>query len=208
MQIIETEVKFYLPDMKSIRKRIIDIGADYKGKAFETNIRFEDIDKSLIQKKYLLRLRKDTKARLTFKSKPAAQNIENDNQFKIFNELEVEVSDFATMNLILESIGFHKEQIYEKKRETFVLGHTGFYIDTMPYGDFLEIEGEKEDIKKLSEQIGLKWEKRILSTYLEIFDVIRKKSNLSFSDITFDNFENIKIDFAKKYLHFFEAGVS
>jgi len=83
MQIIETEVKFYLPDMKSIRKRIIDIGADYKGKAFETNIRFEDIDKSLIQKKYLLRLRKDTKARLTFKSKPAAQNIENDNQFKI-----------------------------------------------------------------------------------------------------------------------------
>jgi len=201
MDPLEIEVKFYLTDIDPIRNRIIELGATSMGRFFENNIRFEDENKSLMKKGHLLRLRKDSKATLTFKSPGPA----SDNQFKIRRELEVEVSDFSTMNRILESLGFHKKQIYEKWRETFVSDSTIFCIDTMPYGDFLEIEGEKEDIRNLAHEIGLKWEKRILANYLGIFGFIRRKLNLPFSDVTFDNFENVEFDLGE-YIHLFEAG--
>ncbi len=200
MNHLETEVKFYLPDRKIIRNRIIELDADNMGRTFETNIVFEDLEKNLIRKKSLLRLRKDTKTTLTFKSEP----IVNDNQFKIFRELEVEVSDFSTMKNILEFLGFQEEQIYEKWRETFVLNDTTLSLDAMPYGDFLEIEGQKEHIKKLSTEIGLPWEKRILLNYLAIFEIIREKLKLPFSDVTFSNFESIKFDIGE-YLPLLEV---
>ncbi len=193
MENLETEVKFFLPDVNPIRRRIIEIGADFKGRVFETNLRFEDDDKRLIQKKSLLRLRKDIKTTLTFKSEPPFK----DDQFKTLREFEVEVSDFSGMKQILESLGFHEEQVYEKWRETFVLSNTHLCLDTMPYGDFLEIEGPKQHIKDLASRIGLKWPKRILLNYLAIFDVIRKQLNLGFSDVTFENFKNIRFDLAE-----------
>ena len=156
MEYLETEVKFYLPNIDPIRTRMIDIGAVFKHRTFETNIRFEDAEKSLIKKQSLLRLRRDKKITLTFKSTPPFK----DNQFKILQEFEVEVSDFGAMEHILKSLGFQEEQVYEKWREAYVLGDTYLCLDTMPYGDFLEIEGKKESIKQLSSQIGLLWEKR------------------------------------------------
>jgi len=200
MEYLETEVKFYLPSIDSIRTRMIDLGAVFKHRTFETNIRFEDAEKSLIQKKSLLRLRKDNKITLTFKSEPPFK----DRQFKILKEFEVEVSDFDTMEHILKSLGFKEEQVYEKWREIYVLGDTHLCLDTMPYGDFLEIEGKKESIQLLASQIGLLWEKRILLNYLAIFDIIKRQLNLSFYDVTFGNFNNIRVDMAP-YLKLIEA---
>ena len=200
MEYLETEVKFYLPNIDPIRTRMIDLGAVFKHRTFETNIRFEDAEKSLIQKKCLLRLRKDKKITLTFKSEPPFK----DNQFKILKEFEVEVSDFDAMEHILKSLGFKEEQVYEKWREIYVLGDTHLCLDTMPYGDFLEIEGKKESIQQLASQIGLLWEKRILLNYLAIFDIIKRQLNLSFYDVTFGNFNNIRFDMAP-FLKLIEA---
>jgi len=200
MKYLETEVKFYLPNIDPVRTRMIDLGAVYKDRIFETNIRFEDPEKSLIKKKSLLRLRKDKKITLTYKSEPPFK----DNQFKILQEFEVEVSDFYAMEHILKSLGFQEEQIYEKWRETYILDDTHLCLDTMPYGDFIEIEGNKESIQKLASQIGFLWEKRILLNYLAIFDVIKRKLNLSFYDVTFGNFNNIRFDMTQ-YLNLIEA---
>ena len=201
MKNLEVEVKFYLADIKSVRNSLIELGADRMKRVFETNVLFEDINKSLIKKRSLLRLRKDTKTKLTFKSEPDVK----DKNFKVLKELEVEVSDFSTMSLILESLDFHKERIYEKWRETFVLNDTIFCVDTMPYGNFLEIEGEKKDIKNFANNIGFQWENRILLNYFAIYDIIKRKLNLSFSDITFENFKNIKTNL-QEYLYLIEAG--
>ena len=200
MEYLETEVKFYLPDIDPIITRMIDLGAVFKHRTFETNIRFDDAEKSLIQKKSLLRLRKDNKITLTYKSDPPFK----DNQFKTLQEFEVEVSDFDAMEHILKSLGFKEEQVYEKWRETYVLSDTYLCLDTMPYGDFLEIEGTKESIQQLASQIGLLWEKRILLNYLTIFDIIKRQLNLSFYDVTFGNFNNIRFDMAH-YLNLIEA---
>jgi adenylate cyclase class 2 len=203
MKQLEIEVKFYLGDIESIQRRILALGAESKGRVFESNVRYEDENNTLIRKKSLLRLRRDAKTTLTFKSSPPVAST----QFKVFNELEVVVSDFETMNQILQKLGFHPEQIYEKWRETLILDQTWFYLDTMPYGTFLEIEGSEKDIRAYAASLGLNWHKRILLNYLEIFEIMRKKQNLKFKDLTFKNFENVRVD-AATFLDQLQAGDS
>jgi adenylate cyclase class 2 len=127
--------------------------------------------------------------------------------FKQFNELEVDVGDFDAMRRILGSLGFYPQQVYEKWRETLIIDHTAFCLDTLPFGDFLEIEGSKTDIIHFASRLDLDWSKRILATYLEIFDIIRTKQSLTFSDVTFSNFAAHPVA-AGSYLHYLQVGHS
>lgn len=201
MEPVEVEVKFFLPVVEPVRRAILDMGAESHGRVFETNLRFEDSVNSLKRRQSLLRLRKDSAARLTFKS-----NIPGtDSQFKMRRELEVVVDDFSTMKHILDSLGYHQEQVYEKWRETFSFGKVEFCIDNMPYGDFLEIEGDKESIRAVADRLGLDWDRRILRSYIAIFEVIRQGEHFTFTDITFNNFNMIDSNL-NAYLHILEAG--
>jgi adenylate cyclase class 2 len=202
MDSLEIEVKFFLPDLNSVRESLIKLGARSLGRFFEVNIRFEDRDKSLIKKNALLRLRKDNRVTLTYKSEPELDDL----NFKIFRELEVEVSDFGVMESILNSLGFCAEQVYEKWRETLVLQNTHFCLDTMPFGTFLEIEGNRENIPDMARKLGLEWEDRILFNYLKIFDVLKRQENINFSDVTFENFKQLSFDFSEHLLFFTRKG--
>ncbi|MGD9236440.1 MAG: class IV adenylate cyclase [Desulfobacterales bacterium] len=186
MQKREVEVKFFLDDIDHMQRRIAGLGAESQGRVFETNIRYDDDGHNLSRKQSLLRLRQDKKTILTFKSRPAAPS----QDFNIFNELEVEVSDFKTMDQILACLGFYAVQRYEKWRETMILGATAFFLDTMPYGPFLEIEGRESDIRHYADRLNLKWHQRITLNYLEIFDILVKKQQLTFQDLTFENFQS------------------
>jgi len=203
MQNLEIEVKFYLANIAGMRNKILKLGARSKGRLFETNILYEDENHSLIKKKSLLRLRQDEKTTFTLKSSPPVKS----KDFKIVNELEVEVSDFAIMDQILKTLGFHPEQKYEKWRETFILNQTVFCLDNMPYGDFLEIEGQEKDIRHYASKFGLNWQNRIIFSYLAIFEMMRKNLNLDFNDLTFNNFETVDAD-ALAFLDKLEAGDS
>ena len=203
MKSLEIEIKFYIPDIDSIRARIRSLGAELKDSGFETNTRFDDEALRLTQGKKLLRLRQDSRCRLTVKSPPD----DADTEFKIFRELEVEISDAQTMIAILEQLGFYPRQVYEKQRETYLFNQTELCMDTLPYGHFLEIEGEKDDIRKAAEAIGLNWEKRITANYLSLFATLQKQMDLPFEDVTFENFKKVKID--KSHFHeILEAGIS
>jgi len=198
---LEIEIKFFLEKPGQVRERIIAMGAHSLGRCFETNIRFEDETHRLIQQKSLLRLRRDRKTTLTFKS----ESSETDHEFKVFTEYEVEVDDFEVMRRLLESLGFHKAQVYEKWRETFRIGGSTLCIDEMPFGPFLEIEGNRSNIRTLATDLGFSWQKRILWNYLALFEVLRRQHRLPFMDVTFENFQNIRLDI-KPHLPLFEAG--
>ncbi|MBW2438822.1 MAG: class IV adenylate cyclase [Deltaproteobacteria bacterium] len=197
----EVEVKFFLDEIDDMRHRIAELGAESMGRVFEYNIRYEDVTHSLIEKHSLLRLRQDQKTMLTFKSKQTS----TDRNFKIFNELEVEVSDFKTMDQILTSVGLQAVQRYEKWRETMMLGQTAFFLDTMPYGNFLEIEGQKTDIRHYASRLNLNWRKRIILNYLEIFEILKQKRQLAFQDLTFENFHSDALN-VRPFVKELEAG--
>jgi adenylate cyclase class 2 len=189
MHPVETEVKFHLADPVALRSRLLAIGAHSLGRVLELNIRFEDESRNLARNQCLLRLRQDRKSSLTYKSVP----VDADPAFKQLHELEVEVADFDAMQRILMCLGFRPEQTYEKWRETLVADQTSFCLDTLPFGEFLEIEGSKEAITRFSERLGLDWNRRILLNYLEIFDRIRARYHLPFRDVTFGNFAGVSV---------------
>ena len=198
---LEIEVKFFLANMEAVRNQLQQAGARSQGRVFEHNLCFENAARELHQGESLLRLRKDNKTTLTYKTKPASP----DADFKVLTELEVVVSNFHTMAGILQALGFHQEQVYEKYRETFILGSTEICLDSMPFGNFMEIEGKKESIRDLTRQLGMPWHRRILYNYRSMFFIIKQRLDLEFSDITFDNFQDVdlKID---TFTPLFEAG--
>jgi len=198
---VETEVKFHVTDPAAIRARLTALGARSLGRSHERNIRFEDEGRNLIRRNCLLRLRRDRKTTLTFKSPPA----EADPAFKQFVELEAEVADFDAVQRILAALGYHPEQTYEKWRETLVLERTTFCLDALPFGDFLEIEGPKDAILDAAGRLELDWRKRIVLNYLEIFDRLRTRYQLPFRDVTFDNFAASAVR-AAPVLYLLEAG--
>ena len=202
MSNLEVEVKFYLTDMMHTRKMLLEVGAIFDEKSLEINNRFEDDHGSLIKRGALLRLRQtDTRTLLTYKGK--VPNPASD--CKVYEEREVTVSDFEEMTGILRSIGYRPVQRYEKIRETCRLGDTLICLDQMPYGSFMEIEGDPAMIRKTAEKLGFGWKNRILANYLAIFEALKDKYNLEFNDVTFDNFRNVTIDF-ESCLDLFVAG--
>lgn len=201
-QHLEIEVKFFLNDVKRVSNKITALGGLSKGRVFETNIRYEDNRHTLKARRSLLRLRKDNQVRLTVKQDPGQQNPE----FKILREWEVSVSDFETMDKILAALGFHQEQIYEKWRETILFNDVMLCLDTLPFGNFLEIEGSQSEIRATADALGLDWNRRILSNYLEIFSFLKKEAGFDFKDITFKNFKNHPIQF-QPYCRIFETRI-
>lgn len=187
---LEVEVKFHLTQPEALRRRLTDLGATSRPKIFERNLRFEDPNHTFKAQKKLLRLRLDQTSRLTFKSKPSPM----DTECKVYRELEVTVSDFDAMQAILNAMGFRAVQTYEKWRQEFAWKNVALCVDTMPFGHFLEIEGDEADIKRAAANLALPWEKRILANYLAIFERVRTRYNLPFDDVTFSNFEQYPID--------------
>ena len=192
MKNIEVEVKYRLLDPVVVRQQLMLAGADFQGRSFETNVRYDTPDGGITQGGCLLRLRKDGKNRLTHKSPHPDSGKEG---FKIHRELEVEVSDFDTTDGILKALGFDAVQIYEKWRETYLLNGCEICLDTLPFGEFMEIEGIKKQINEVAERLGFSRKGRIATNYLSLFESIRSVFKFPFTDLTFANFANRPEDY-------------
>jgi adenylate cyclase class 2 len=180
---IEIEVKFFVEDRATLRNRLISGGACSKGEVFESNRRYDDSAGRLQTARCLLRLRQDRRAHLTFKRPRPIETAE----CKVYDEYEVVVDDFDRMNQILNAIGLQSVQVYEKRRETFLWGDAVICVDQLPYGNFIEIEGSPEIIRETAHRLQLPWNRRILTNYLQIFEVLRRELGLTYRDLTFQN---------------------
>jgi adenylate cyclase class 2 len=191
---LEVEVKFLVPDLAAVRERLLTAGAQLdKPRTYEHNIRYDNAWDGLLRKAKLLRLRQDEIARLTYKGVPQEEVA---SEAKVREELEIVVSDFATTAAILERIGFEERQVYEKYRETFRLGAVEVVLDEMPFGNFVELEGEERYLQEAADLLQLAWDKRILDNYLAMMSRLKEQYNLPFDNLTFDNFAGLDISIA------------
>lgn len=202
----EIEAKFYVLDLKKIETRLQNLEARLiQSRILETNIRFDLPDGRLRSEGRVLRLRQDTEARLTYKDGGKSDQ-------GVVNRAEIEftVEDFERAKLFLEALGYQKLLAYEKYRTTYLLESgsllpqgqkqaSGFQIchimlDELPYGNFVEIEGENiQTIHNISEQLGLDRNAAIPTSYSALFENVRQTLKLAFTDLTFANFEGIKV---------------
>ncbi len=65
---------------------------------------------------------------------------------------------------------------YEKYRTTYELDDALIMLDELPYGSFLEIEGETvEQIRDIAATLHLNWEAAIPSSYTALFESLRRR---------------------------------
>lgn len=192
---LEVEVKFFVSDLGVARRRLEADGAELVApRVYERNVRFDTPDHKLLRRAELLRLRQDTRARLTFKGPTAA---DAESEAKVREEIELEIADFDRMAAILIRLGYSPVQTYEKYRQTWRWHDVEVVLDELPFGEFLELEGEEAAIKVAAAALGLNWSKRILTNYLGLMELCRRSFNLPFSDLTFANFDGIMVDMAQ-----------
>jgi adenylate cyclase class 2 len=135
----ETEAKFYIRDLRKIELRLRELKAQLiQPRTHETNLRFDNANSDLRNTYRVLRLRQDEKARLTFKG----PSEENEGGILSRREIEFVVEDFESARQFLEALGFEAVVFYEKFRTTYEINDIHIMLDELPYGEFVEIEGE------------------------------------------------------------------
>ena len=185
----ETEIKLYVPDLAAVEARLRELGAELAHpRVFERNVRYDDAGRLSAERK-VLRLREDSIVRLTFKDDGAGLDGGPYTRF----EAEVTVSDFDTMQTILGRLGYAPYMTYEKYRTTWAFGGVEVLLDEMPYGNFVEIEGDGAKIMPMVAQLGLNEAPRMTASYGALFDRVRGRLGLAFTDLTFANFAGVVV---------------
>lgn len=187
----ETEVKFFVRNLKPIELCLRELKAQLiQPRVHEINYRFDFPNNELRKNKKVLRLRKDEKARLTFKG--PSEEITGGLMSR--EEIEFVVEDFNKAKLFLESIGFTPVVFYEKFRTTYEFHEAHIMLDELPYGQFVEIESENiTAIQKVSNLLGLNWNAMVKAGYHALFDRVASQYNLESWNLSFDALSGLKI---------------
>jgi adenylate cyclase, class 2 len=187
---LEIEVKIKVTDLAAIEHKLKAAGASLKAaRVFERNVRYDDAQITLSSAGRVLRLREDTRVRLTYKEPHPSST----DKAWTRTELEVTISDFETMDLLLQKLGFHTAWIYEKYRTTYEFKECEVVLDEMPFGPFIEIEGDSECIDKALTALDMIAARRINTSYSDLFFRLKARLGLPFRDLTFENFKTVTV---------------
>lgn len=169
MEKIEKELKFKITDPKSIIKVLLDFGGTILNKSKEKTIRFDTPNLDLEKKGIFIRVREGSKKTITLKEK-----LQENYDIKARKETEFQIENIDDMRYILEKIGLTYIRIFEKYRINISYKKTVISIDELPFGLFLEIEGDEKDITTVVNDLNLDINKKILGTYWDMFEEYKK----------------------------------
>ena len=171
---IEIERKFILSNEQHerISTDLKEIGAVFGGEDFEENTIYQG--GVLSEKGAVLRVRKiGGETILTYK-----ESVPGASSYKERIEYETRVEDAGELEKIIESLGFTKALIYEKRRKKWHFRKVEIVLDELPFGLYMEIEGSVTAIVEAEMFLGvddLKVEKETYPSLTYKFG-IRKES--------------------------------
>jgi adenylate cyclase class 2 len=150
----EVEVKIVDIDREKVESRLRSLGAARTFDGDQVTVFFDFPDNSIASSRNLLRLRKTgDKTQLTFKKFIESQSAKDRDEYQVI------VSDFESMQLILQSLGLSPTKHMEKHRTSYTL-KSGVEVDIDKYvGEYshipelLEIEGK--DIETVHSHVKL-----------------------------------------------------
>lgn len=179
----ETEVKFFVYDLQRIELRLRGLKAQLiHPRVHEINLRFDDQNGNLRRTSKVLRLRRDAETKLTFKG----PSEEREGGVMSRQEIEFNVGDFEGAKQFLEALGFRAVVFYEKYRTTYGMNGVHIMLDELPYGEFVEIEGEDIDaLMQITRSLGLNWNAMVKAGYHALFDRVSDKFKLDSSQLSF-----------------------
>jgi len=204
----EIEAKFYVRDLERVRTRLQELEALLiQPRVLEMNIRFDLPTGGLSSERRVLRLRRDTEAKLTYKGGST-----NEQGVLSRTEIEFTVDDFDKAKAFLEALGYQSIFYYEKYRTTYSLdsasllaktsefskelgGLVHVMLDKLPYGNFVEIEGETpQAIRAVADLLNLKLENATPTSYHMLHvQLCEKHPNLDSKTLSFAALEGLGI---------------
>jgi adenylate cyclase class 2 len=179
---IEIEIKIKIHDLNQTREKILNHGFTIiEADSLEHNIVFDTPDQQLKQKHFLLRLRKKNDQTILTVKRPGKE-FSYSSQYKVREEIEVEVSDYDNAQTIIQALGYDIFFIYEKHREVFQdpSGQVKIMIDHTPIGDFIEIEGSAVQIDRIASELGYSPADYITANYYSLYRQKHKTGHMQF----------------------------
>lgn len=170
----EIEKKYRLngEQRAELLRRLEETDAVLEGEEFEENTIYSgrDLDPRLS----VLRLRRvGGRAILTYKERfPSVSAIKHQ------REDETRVEDANALEAILDALGYSPTLVYEKRRMTWRFSGAEAVIDELPFGLFLEIEGEEEAIIEIETRLGLCEAEAEMATYPELTERYGEKKGM------------------------------
>ena len=176
---IEIEVKIKVPDLKTTRQKLLEMGCEIVHDFYrEWNALYDFPDSRLASRQEALRLRlAGKKAFITFKGQPRKSR-----SFKIREEFESEIKNIRDFKKILHRLGLRAVFEYRKKRMLLRSGRVKITLDESEVGCFLELEGKRSDIVRLAEKLGYSRRDFIKSDYVQLIMAERQKDHSSSSE--------------------------
>jgi adenylate cyclase class 2 len=173
----ETEVKIAIQDPEEICRQILAMGGVPKHpREFEDNVLLELDGDRLARAGRILRIRRvGDKSVLTVKS-PVQDSLADSSAslpqkgYKVRRETEVDVSDARELLHALQDVGFTLAWRYQKWRRSFSYEGVEILVDEIPWGAYLEIEGEPEGIDRAARALGFWREHYEVASYRELHE--------------------------------------
>jgi hypothetical protein len=109
---------------------------------------------------------------------------ENKNNLFIRDEYEfilnpVDDEQIKTIRGMFSVLDYKLEHIFEKRRFRLApVNNCDFVVDELPFGYFIELEGDEVDIEKSIKELGLENNERISVAYLRVWNKYKEENNL------------------------------
>lgn len=170
----EVECKYTGVCLDALRSRLKELAvqgnAVCHGAHLERNTVFDTPERALRGRNNLLRLRLQAWADretciLTLKQPPTGHVPQG---FKVWDEHETAVADCAAMGDVLLGLGYTPAFRYDKVREEWRVGQVHVVLDTLIFGDVVELEGEPEAIHEVAHLLALPQQQATTATYHDL----------------------------------------
>jgi len=177
---IEKEIKVEVKNPKKLISLLAQKNVKKVSEGFQRTTRMDTPNLDLEKRGTFLRVRTGGKDIVTLKKK-----IKTTGEVFERQELETEVKDPELLADIFADLGFSKRFIMEKYRIDYEYKDTKISLDELPFGMFVEIEGELENIKNVADELNLDLSNKIIVTYWDLFEDYKKKMNQKGENIVF-----------------------
>jgi adenylate cyclase class 2 len=159
---IEKKYRLTCEQRAELLDRLREIGALMDSEEFEENTIYAG--QNLDPRSRVLRLRRvGSLATLTYKERtPSTSAIKHQ------REDETQVEDAVALEAILDALGYRPVLVYEKRRLTWRIAGAEAVVDELPFGLFLEIEGEERIIGEVERLLGLDEVEAEMASYPEL----------------------------------------
>jgi len=159
---IEKKYRLTLAEREQLIRRLREVGTMLRGEEFEENTLYAG--HNLDQRTRVLRLRRvGDKAVFTYKERyPSTSAVKRQ------REDETRVEDADALAAILDALGYEPALVYEKRRTTWRAAAAEVVIDELPFGLFVEIEGDERAIREAEELLDLARAEAEMASYPEL----------------------------------------